>query len=171
MAAGEPDQVPYEVVVANFDAFYSRNYQSVVRMATALTRDIGAAEDLTQDAFLAARQSWGRISKYDRPDMWVRRVVANRSASRVRRLVREAAALTRICSRQPLAFELGDPVVDVWEAIATLPTRQAQVIVLVGIEDLAVGDVAEILGCGPETVRTHLRRARERLAQLLEADS
>ena len=48
----------------------------------ALTRDVAAAEDLTQDAFLAALNNSGRIGGYDRPELWVRRVVTNRSVPR-----------------------------------------------------------------------------------------
>jgi DNA-directed RNA polymerase specialized sigma24 family protein len=170
VAAAEHERASYAVVVGSFDAFYSEHYQPVVRMAVALTCDGGAPEDLTQEAFLAARQSRCRIGAYDRPEMWARRVVTNRSASRVRRLVREPRALTRLRVSEALIFDPGDPVVDVWDAIATLPTRQARVVVLVSIEDLPVGDVSEILGCGPETVRTHLRRARGRHEQPLEEE-
>lgn len=157
-------------VVVDFESFYRNHHQAIVRTALAFTRDLRAAEDLTQDAFVAARRDWTRIAAYDRPDLWVRRVVINLSASRLRRAGREAQALLRLRQRTRLTSEFAAPDPELWAAIATLPTRQAQVIVLAVVEDLSVADVAEILGCGPETVRTHLRRAKARLAELLSEE-
>lgn len=157
----------WPLTVRTFDAFYGEHYRSVLQTAIALTRDVAAAEDLTQEAFLAARTGWDRVGGYDRPDLWVRRVVSNRAVSRWRRLTREAAAVARLRRERPLVAEITEPAGEVWEAIASLPTRQAQVVVLVVVQDLPVDDVAAVLGCGPETVRTHLRRGRARLAELL----
>ena len=154
--------------VFDFESFYRSHHQSILRVALALTRDSRAAEDLTQDAFLAARKDWPRIGSYDKPHLWVRRVLINMAASRFRRLGREAKAMMRLRSRTPDQLELATPDPELWEAIASLSNRQTQVIVLVVIEDLPVDEVAEILNCGPESVRTHLRRARARLADLLQ---
>lgn len=68
---------------------------SLLRTALALTSDNRAAEDLTQDAFLAAKSNWNRISAYDRPDLWVRRVVINLSAA-MAELIDPAAPIPRI---------------------------------------------------------------------------
>ena len=157
-------------VVADFESFYRSHHHAILRTALALTHDQRAAEDLTQDAFVAARRKWSRIAVYDRPDLWVRRVVINLSVSRLCRTGREAKALLRLRHRTHLTTELAPPDPELWAAIAALPTRQAQVIVLVVVEDLSTADVAQILDCGTETVRTHLRRAKARLAALLKED-
>jgi DNA-directed RNA polymerase specialized sigma24 family protein len=44
------------------------------------------------------------------------------------------------------------------------------VLALAFVEDRSVADIASILGCGEETVRTHLRRGRLRVATLLGLD-
>lgn len=154
-----------------FEVFYRDHYHSMLRTALALSGDRPAAEDLTQDAFITARTNWHRISSYNRPDLWVRRVVINLCASRLRRLGREARALTRLRSRPIPPTELAVPDPDLWNALATLPTRQRQVTVLSVLEDRPLADVAELLDCGLETVRTHLRRARQRLTELLAEDT
>ncbi len=166
----DSDDDSWPLTLRTFDGFYRDHYRSVLQTAVALTRDVAAAEDLTQDAFLAARDSWDRVGGYDRPDLWVRRVVSNRSVSRFRRLTREAAALGRLRRERPLSAEIGVPADEVWQAIASLPRRQAQVVVMVVIQDLPVDDAAAVLGCGAETVRTHLRRGRARLAHLLREE-
>lgn len=68
----------------------------------------------------------------------------------------------------------GEPRVgdaDVWRAVSELPKRQAQVIALVFLEDRSVADVALILECSENTVRTHLGRARRSLAQRLGVEA
>jgi RNA polymerase sigma-70 factor (ECF subfamily) len=59
---------------------------------------------------------------------------------------------------------------DVWEAVRRLPKRQAQVVALYYLEDRSLDDVAAALAMSVETVRTHLRRARQRLARRLRLE-
>ena len=61
--------------------------------------EAATAEDIAQDAFLAAHRDWERVGRYDKPGAWVRRVVANLSVSLVRTRVREARALARLKPR------------------------------------------------------------------------
>jgi RNA polymerase sigma-70 factor (ECF subfamily) len=57
----------------------------MVGLAYTLTGSRAVAEDLTQEAMLRAYREWGRVSSYDNPATWVRRVVLNLAASRWRR--------------------------------------------------------------------------------------
>ena len=154
-------------VPLSFDEFYAAEYSAVVRVAFVLTGRLNVAEELAQEAFLAAFRRWDSIARYERPDAWLRRVVVNRSVSAWRRATTEArlvARLSRERAREP-AFDAPDD--EVWEAVRSLPIRQRQVVALVTIDDLSVAAIAEILGCTEDSVRTHLRRARQRLAELL----
>ncbi len=53
------------------------------------------------------------------------------------------------------------------DAVRRLPRRQREVIALTLLEDRSIAETAAILGCGEETVRTHLRRGRQALAVTL----
>ena len=79
-----------------FEDFYEREFRAVVGLAYALSGSRSGAEDIAQEAFLVAHRDWDRVGTYDRPDVWVRRVVANLSVSVFRRRVVEAKALARI---------------------------------------------------------------------------
>jgi RNA polymerase sigma factor (sigma-70 family) len=149
-----------------FDDFVRREYPGVLRLAIALCGNVHAAEDLAQEAFVAARSRWP-LAGVDRPDAWVRRVVANRSVSRWRRLGAEARALARLGGRRDPVVEIPETDERVWAAVRRLPAAQARVVALVYVEDRPVAEVAVILGCSPDTVRTHLWRARTRLADIL----
>ena len=84
------------VAARSFEDFYLKDYQAVVGLAYALSGNRWLAEDLAQEAFLAAHRNWPRISAYDQPGAWVRRVVANLSVSAFRRRMVEAKTLVRL---------------------------------------------------------------------------
>jgi DNA-directed RNA polymerase specialized sigma24 family protein len=69
----------------SFERFFLREYRAVVGLATVLSGDSTVGEDLAQGAFAAAYGRWERRCGYDRPEAWVRRVVANRAPSVARR--------------------------------------------------------------------------------------
>ena len=152
----------------SFDDWYRTEHRSVVGLAYVLTGSRSAAEELAQDAFLAAHRSWDRIGGYEDPGGWVRRVVANRAVSRRRRLGSERRALARIQSRAPAPVADAPPAdPEFWRAVRELPARQAQAVALHYLEDRSVAEIGEILGCAPATVKVHLHRGRLALADRL----
>ena len=150
--------------VVSFEAFYEREIRSVIGLAYALSGSSSAAEDLAQDAFLAAHRDWDRISRYDRPEAWVRRVVSNLAVSLFRRTVREARAIARIARPSVILPELPAEADEFWGAVRSLPKRQAQAVALHYLEDRPVAEIAEILECTESTVKVHLFKGRRRLA-------
>jgi len=155
---------------ADFAGFYSSEYVAVVRIGWSLTGDRAIAEEVAQEAFVAAHRRWDRIQCYDDPGAWVRRVAINRSLSWLRRRRTEASGLARIVREHATNMTPPESTAEVWRALRTLPKRQAEVLVLVVVEDRPVAEVARILRCGEPTVRTHLRRGRLKLAELLGVD-
>jgi len=155
-------------ISASFDAFYAAEYRAVLAFAVTLCRDRHAAEDVVQDAFVAAQRRWDELAGFDRPAQWVRRVVANRSVSRWRQLASDERRVRRLAAL-PAATEAGGPDADshVWDLVRRLPPRQAQVIALVYLEDRTLAETAEILGIGAETAKTHLQRGKAALARAL----
>ena len=152
----------------DFDAFFRREYRSLVGLAVVLTGDRATAEDLAQDALLAAHRKWDELADYDDPGAWVRRAVANRSASVWRRRARELRAMTRLGHRAtetvPALVARDD---EFWNAVRALPARQAQCVALLYLEDRPVTEIGQILGIAPGTVRVHLHEARATLARQL----
>jgi RNA polymerase sigma-70 factor, ECF subfamily len=163
---------PVETSPESFESFYLREYLPVVGLAYALSGSRWGAEDLAQEAFFVAHREWDRISTYDRPGAWVRRVVANLSVSAFRRRIAEAKALTRIAPGQAEAvpdLAAGDP--EFWAAVRALPRRQAQVVALHYLEDRSIAEVAEILDVTPGTVKRHLHDGRLSLARRLALEA
>ncbi len=154
-------------LVEPFDDYYRRDYRQLLGLAFVLTGSKSTAEDLCQDALTEAHRSWDRIAHYDDPGAWVRRVIVNRSRSRFRRLRSETKALTRISNRRVDTAQPTERSLEVWAAVRTLPPRQAQSIALLYWEDRSIAEIAEILDCGTETVKTHLKRGRAALSKTL----
>lgn len=149
-----------------FDDFFVRERTAVVGLAYALSGSRVAAEDLAQDAFVAAYRRWDEI---EQPSAWVRRVVANLAVSRIRRRAAETRAITRLRSERPRNF---DPMPaedeELWKAVRRLPKRQAQVIALRYLEDLSVAEIAAVLDTAEGTVKATLFQARRSLARTLD---
>jgi len=161
-------QVGQRLGTETFGAFYRSQYHAVVALAYALTGKAAVAEELAQDAFLVAYRNWGRISGYEVPGAYVRRVVTNMSVSFTRRLGAQARALARLASRTPTwTAPLDQPDADFWRSVRSLPPRQAQVLVLRYLEDRSSAEIAQILGCSEATVRVHLHNGRLSLASRL----
>lgn len=168
MAVTDAEETRSESGLTAFEAFYRREYAGIVRLAFALTGRSDVAEELAQDSFLACHRHWGRISRYDDPTAWVRRVATNRCISSGRRHVTELRLLARLRRERPPSPPLSYSSDHLWEAVRELPRRQAQVLALAFVEDLNVEAIAVILGIGEETVRTHLRRGRATVAARLK---
>jgi RNA polymerase sigma-70 factor (ECF subfamily) len=149
-----------------FTSFFRREFAPVLRTVELIVRDHGRAEELTQDAFVQLMRHWAKISGYERPDAWVRRVAIHLAIRSLRRdrlwqLVRSRLVPTE--PARPSRF-------DVDGAIRQLPGSQRAAIVLHYYEDRPTAEVAAILGCSESTARVHLHHARKRLAELLRED-
>jgi RNA polymerase sigma-70 factor, ECF subfamily len=149
------------------DELYRREYGPLVALAYGLSGSRAAAEEIVQDAFLAAHRRWSSISSYDMPAMWLRRVVANRSVSAVRRRLAEVRALTRVGSWADRPEPLPERYDELWRAVRRLPPQQAKALLLRYVDDRTVAETAYILGCSEGTAKTHLHRARRSLAGAL----
>jgi RNA polymerase sigma-70 factor (sigma-E family) len=164
--------VPVEMdeLSGGFRAVYEAEHRALLRLAYALTGQWAVAEDLTQEAFLRLHQRWGRVSRYERPGAWLRRVLVNLATSRARRLATEAKLLARLGRERPAAPALTGEGADFWVAVRGLPRRQAQAVTLFYLEDRPSAEIAAILGCSEVTVRAHLHQARTTLQTRLGLD-
>ncbi|MET0741156.1 MAG: SigE family RNA polymerase sigma factor [Candidatus Nanopelagicales bacterium] len=161
------DQVLQLPRVETFDAFFGREYASLVALAHALTGSRSHAEDVAQEAMLAAYRRWDEVSRLDMPGAWVRRVCANIATSFVRRRVVEARAALRFRSRETDVIAIGGDDEAFWVEVRRLPRRQAQCVALRYVYGCSVAEIATVLGCAEGTVKSHLARGKVTLAERL----
>ena len=153
-----------------FEAFVERGSTALLRIAYLLTGDRGHAEDLLQVALLRTARRWSTARQA--PESYVRKVLLNLSRDRVRRLMRRprekplVSFLDTVGAVGSHDHRVAERRVVV-EALARLPIRQRQVIVLRYFEDRTVEQTAGLLDMPPGTVKSYTSRALARLRELL----
>ncbi|MEX1004807.1 MAG: SigE family RNA polymerase sigma factor [Acidimicrobiia bacterium] len=151
----------------SFDEFYVREFRPMVALAASVCGSNDLAEDLAQEAMTRVYRRWDRVSRYDKPGAFARRVTINLASSRRRRdAVAEQGRMK--LGVQHVVSPPAEPHTEVWDAVAQLPPKQRAAIALHYLEDRPVDEIADILGCASATARVHLHRARATLATLLE---
>jgi RNA polymerase sigma-70 factor (ECF subfamily) len=143
--------------------FFSGEYPAVVRMLFFIVHSRERAEDIAQDAFMQLLIHWKKVSAYQRPDAWVRRVAIRLAMRSIRR--EQMRSHIEWGSQHA---ELPQPIdLDLADAIQQLPPRQRSAVVLFYLEDRPMQEIADILGCSTSTGWVHLHKARRKLAALL----
>jgi len=155
---------------ASLEALFWQSYASIVQSLTLASGDLAAAEDATQEAFAQAWVRWGRISRYDNPGAWVRRVAINKLRNAHRSRLRGEAAVQR------MAYEVAsappsEPESDLTGALRRLPYKQRLCAVLFYVDGLSTAEVARAMGISQGSVSQHLNRARTALRAHLEGTS
>lgn len=153
---------------ADFDAFYTTAVRRVVLFLYAACGDRAEAQDIAQEAFARAWQHWPKVTRYDDPEAWVRKVAWRLLVNRWRGLRRRLTALARLGPPPAAATGPSPDRVAVLDALAHLPQPQRRVIALHYLLDMSVQDIADSTGSPPGTVKAQLSRARTTLAGLLD---
>jgi RNA polymerase sigma-70 factor (ECF subfamily) len=152
-----------------FRSVFTAAYAPVVRTVWLVVHDRAAAEDIAQDAFVELYRHWRKVCRYERPDLWVRRVALRRAQREAMRTVRRTE-LERARAAVERDEGVGEPVLPdprVLEASRDLTPRQRAIVVLFYLEDRPMTEVADLVGCSVSTGFVHLHHARHRLAQAL----
>lgn len=144
---------------AAFDDFFASEYPALVRSLVLMTGDLASAEDAAQEAFARLYVHFSKVSGYERPGAWVRRVATNVMLSQRRR--------RRPAATPPVDLEMSSDRADVLRALGGLSRMQRAAVVLRYYEDRSPDEIGEILGCSASTARVHLHRARAKLAVAL----
>lgn len=149
-----------------FAEFYLAELPGLVALARGLCGSV-IADDIAQEAMLAAYRRWAEVEGLDQPRAWVRRTCANMAISSYRRRMAEVRALARM-STQPEPVPLDEDVEEFWAAVRSLPRRQAQCAALRYVYGMGGGDIARTLSISEGSVKVHLARARAALANRLQ---
>jgi RNA polymerase sigma-70 factor (sigma-E family) len=154
---------------ALFEAFVEKHSRELGRLAYLMVGDRDAADDLTADALLAAWRQWDTVRSSDHPLAYVRRVVINMAATRVRRLVRERRWMVMF-HRDAMDSITGTDsaaVVDVRTALLQLPAGRRACVVLRYAFDMSEQEVAAVLGVSIGTVKSQSSKGAEQLRRAL----
>jgi RNA polymerase sigma-70 factor, ECF subfamily len=149
-----------------FDRLFAAHYSAV--LAYALRRVPRAlAEDAVSETFLAAWRRLDELPADSAPWLYgtARRMLANqrRSARRREALLHRLTHFGR--DPAPTLLQVSDGRVSA--ALAELPEREREAVLLVAWEGLSPARAAVAAGCSPDALRQRLHRGRRRLARAL----
>src|SRR5580692_8155590 len=194
MTAGEPSDVAArpthvtETLVADFAVgsapvdkeadravteLYSTHYRSPVRLSALRVRDIGTAEEVVQDSFVAMHGGWRRRPVSDKALSFLRQSVVNRSRSVLRHRVVVARNAPKPAPDMPSAEHGAIALFErsaVISALRTLPARQREALVLRFYGDMSEAQIADAMQISRGAVKSHTARAMQALRTVLERD-
>jgi RNA polymerase sigma-70 factor (sigma-E family) len=159
-------------------SLFRQHHAELVRLALLLTGDRPAAEDAVQDVFTTLHARRDRLRPTGDPLAYIRACVLNRCRS----VLRRSAIARRIASSRPAEFgELQQSAESeaLWSedrrqvlaALAALPRRRREVLVLRYYLDLSEAEIARTLQISPGTVKSNAARGLAALARALGEES
>ncbi len=154
-----------------FEQLYHRFSPRVYGLCLRLTGQREAAEDCTQESFIAAWRALPRFEQRSRFSTWLQRIAIHAVLARRRglRLVREVEEPAQGLPEQHDGGS-GAPPLDLERAIARLPEGARHVLVLVGIYGYSHAEAAAVLRVTEGTCKAQLHRARALLSDALELE-
>jgi len=153
---------------------YNAHYRSLVRLAALLVRDVGTAEEVVQDAFVAMHGAWRRLRDSEKALSYLRQSVVNRSRSVLRHRVVVDRNAPKPAPDEPSAEHGALALVErsaVIQALRTLPARQREALVLRFYADMSEAQIAETMAISRGAVKSHTARAMQALRAVLERDA
>lgn len=141
---------------------------AVYRLALCRMQSVQDAEDVYQDVFLRLLDQNAASWDEEHLRAWLLRCTMNRCCDLHRfRLRRPVLALADL---PEMEAETDSGAAELWDAVARLPEKLRIPIHLYYAEGYSTEEIAGLLGIPAATVRTRLRRARNKLHDLLGGD-
>nr|WP_229428958.1 sigma-70 family RNA polymerase sigma factor [Massilia sp. ST3] len=155
-----------------FESLYRLYFPRIARFLHRMTRNAQLIEEVANDAMLAV---WQKAATFDgscKPSTWIFAIAYRKACKALHALDEPLDASPDAWESEPgcqpeRLFEqlrLGDAVN---AALDTLPLAQRAVFQLTFFHDMGYAEIADVMSCPVNTVKTRLFHARRRLAQLL----
>ena len=160
----EENVLPQEKVNQRAAELLDRFGDSVLRCAYMYLRNMADAEDSLQDTLIQYLRVRPALESEAHEKAWLLRVAANLSKNRLRyNRLRKTDELA-----EDLAAEQKEDLAFVWEAVSSLPEHQREAVHLFYQEGYSTAEIGQILRRRESTVRSDLRRGREKLKDILK---
>jgi RNA polymerase sigma-70 factor (sigma-E family) len=154
----------------DFTEFVQARLDGLRRFAYLLAGDPHRSDDVVSAALAKLYRHWGKVSRLESPDGYLRRMLITTYLDEKRRPWRHEYSVDEL--PEPAEPPSGEPeLVDrltLMSLLERLPPRRRAVLVLRYFEDLTVEQTAEVLGCAPGTVKAHTHHALAALRDMLD---
>ncbi|WP_341321208.1 sigma-70 family RNA polymerase sigma factor [Solibacillus sp. FSL H8-0523] len=157
------------------EQFIKTHGEELLRLAYTYVKNKEAAEDIVQDVLLKAFEQHDQFRGEASYRTYLYRMTINRSTDYLRSWSYKNTILTEKFQKLIKGTKSAEQEVLVLsenrtlgEAVLNLPVKYREVIILYYYKELKIDEIAEMLSCSDNTVKTRLRRGREKLKQTLE---
>jgi RNA polymerase sigma-70 factor (sigma-E family) len=149
---------------------YAVSAGRLVAQLFGMTADYAEAQDVVQEAFVRVLARPSLLRNIRHPEAWLRTVAMNLARSRHRRraLFNRLVRAGKVDPPDRQVPGLSPDHVALVAALQGLPEKIRRAIVLHHIADLPVAEVADIMGCSVEAVKSRVMRGRRALADHLD---
>ncbi|MGI9301291.1 MAG: RNA polymerase sigma factor [Gammaproteobacteria bacterium] len=151
-----------------FEVLYTRYYPRLFRFAYRLTRRLDLIDEVINDAMLAVWQNAGSYRQRSQVSSWIFGIAYHKSLKALKRIGLQHG-LTPLCEEELGVTDAEHADLQDWLAVALrqLPAEQRAVIELTYYYGYRYQEIADMVGCPLNTVKTRMFYARRRLQQLL----
>ena len=157
---------------SDLEALFREHWPRAQRAAFLVVQDAAAAEDIAQEAFLAAVRNLDRFDRKRPFGPWLHRIVVNRAIdfTRARTLRRESGEVESADDEFDTG-DLGNPFSQgVAAGLAALKPEHRAVIVLRYLLEYTPGEIADLLDLPRGTINSRLRRGLDQLEEILDRE-
>jgi RNA polymerase sigma factor (sigma-70 family) len=154
---------------ADFESFYLANRVRLFRALVVVTRDVHAAEEVSQDAFVAVWERWDRVRRMNDPTGYLYRTALNGWFQTRRRAVRAARRIA-VPRRNADPLETIEDRDVLARRLLELPARQRAALVLTDYFGDDSVEASRALGIRPGTVRRLASKGRAALRREFEEE-
>jgi RNA polymerase sigma factor (sigma-70 family) len=156
----------------DFDRLVAEFHRPVTRLAQRLLGWRGEVEDVVHDVFLAALKHRDRFRGDASTWTWLAAITINRCRTQRRRQLTTFRWLRWARNQSPVPIvqsgvERDETAARVRDAVAALPVKDREVVVLYYLEELSVAEISRLIGASTGAIDVRLHRARGRLKKLL----
>lgn len=138
----------------------------ILRLAYSYVHNMEDSEEILQDVLLKLISQAPSFESSEHEKAWILRVTANLSKNRIEyNKLRDTDELN-----EELVAEKKEDLSYIWEAVKSLPENYREVIHLFYEEGYQTDEIAKILGESGANIRTRLKRAREKLKEILREE-
>ncbi len=155
---------------ADFKAELIATMPAIRGFARTFERNAARADDLVQETLMKAWANRAGFAAGTNMKAWLFTILRNSYISQFRKARREVEDVDGSYADslwEPARQEGHMTLLDLRDALATLPDDQREAVILVGASGFSYDEAAEIVGVAPGTIKSRVSRARARLADLM----
>ncbi|SDN27035.1 RNA polymerase sigma-70 factor, ECF subfamily [Psychrobacillus sp. OK028] len=156
------------------DALMGLYGEPLTNIAYTYTMDWGKSQEIVQDVFIICYRDFHKRQTILNYKAWIYKITINRAKDYYKTSwVKRVLLIESLIEREPSPTLMENNLIasekdaKLTESVLNLKEKYRIVILLYYYEELAVGEIASILSCNENTVKTRLKRGREQLKKML----